>query len=469
MTTTSKKMTMAELKELMVKKASVVREQIKNEVKEPVKNLVAQMAIEKIKIKRTKGNITLTDEQHEAVTRIIDWFKHTDKHTFELAGYAGTGKSTVVDFVLSNLNINRRYTHMCAPTGTASLVLKSKTPGFTSTTLHRAIYTLDNTNTGFPKFVPNYDGLSDIELLIVDEASMIGVKMGKDLLSVTRAAGVRVLIIGDPEQLPPVSDNGCRAFLDNPDFTLTRIMRQAEDNKIIETSMLIRNNKWFQPDANLKYGDELMVLSRSKIDTSKLYNAFARCISNGGAVIVGKNNTRRALTAQIRNILGFHSNELMDGDKIVIKHNIDLKKSGYFYSGDIDMLTNGMVGIVSDLEDCGYYYTFTFTSDKFDIEVRELKLRKDILNEEVDYMGKGNKSLSTILDNAKRETGQEQEVGINATYGYILTCHNAQGSQWDTVYVIDESSSFKEDASRWLYTAVTRAAKRLVIVKSFNK
>lgn len=433
-------------------------------VKEPT-----EASLETLKIEKTKGDITLTEEQYQAVAKIVHWFKNTKKPTFELAGYAGTGKSTVVDFVLSNLKIRNKSVHMCAPTGTASLVLKSKTPDYTSSTLHRAIYTLEEEKLGVPKFVPNYDGLKDIKLLIVDEASMIGTKMGDDLLDVARLSGTRVLIIGDPEQLPPVSDNGQRAFLDNPDYTLTKVMRQAEDNKIIDTSMKIRNNQWIQPFENLKFGDELMVFNRAKIDTEKLYGAFAKCINNGGAVIVGKNNTRKSITSSIRRIFGFNTPELMNGERIVIKQNFDLTDSGLLYSGCIDMLTNGMVGIVSDVKDRGYYYTFTFTSDKFDLTVKGLSLRKDILNEEISYMGSGEKCLPTILRNAKYKKGVEEVAGINAVFGYVLTCHNSQGSQWDTVYVLDESPVFKEDASRWLYTAVTRAAKRLVIIKSFDR
>ena len=414
----------------------------------------------------TKGEITLTPEQNEAVSKIIHWFKNTNKQTFELAGYAGTGKSTVVDFVLSNLNIRPEDVHMCAPTGTASLVLKSKTPDYESSTLHRAIYTLDDTVKDYPRFVPNHEGLQGIKLLVVDESSMIGVNMGKDLLDVARSSNTRVLIIGDPGQLPPVSDGGQRAFLDNPDFMLTKIMRQAEDNKIIEASMKIRNNQWQHPENNIKVSDELMLFNRNKVDNEKLYNVFAKCIQNGGGVIVGVNKTRKAITERVRKILGFHlEGVLMEGEKIVIKQNIDLTGSDYIYSGDIDMLTNGMIGTVSNVEDHGYYYTFTFKADKFNLTVKKLELRKDVLNEKVKYIGTGYGTLHALLKQLKRE-GVKEIKGINAIFGYISTCHTAQGSQWDTVYVVDESATFQEEASRWLYTAVTRAAKRLVIVKS---
>lgn len=420
------------------------------------------------KIQRTKGNITLSDEQYEGVEKAVDWFYNSNKQTFELAGYAGTGKSTVVDFFLSSLNVKKEEIHLCAPTGTASLVLQSKTPQYTCSTLHRAIYTAVELPNGQIKFELAYEGLQGIKLLVVDEASMIGTKIGKDLLDVARVLGVKVLIIGDPGQLPPVNDS--RAFLENPDYTLTKVMRQAEDNYIIKASMAIRNNQWKQADGIKKYGNngEVMTVSRSKVDQEKLYNKLAGCINNGGGVVVGKNKTRVSLTEKVRRILGFESKELMNGERIMIKQNVDLTKGEYVFSGEIDMLTNGMVGIVSNVEDKGYYYNFDFSAVKFNLVVKNLQLRKDILSEKVSYTGRKTNSLPVILKAFELKTGKKQVAGINAIFGYVVTCHNSQGSQWDTVYVFDESNTFQQDSTRWLYTAVTRAAKQLVLIKEFG-
>ena len=188
-------------------------------------------------------------QQAKAITAVSDWFKNPKgKQVFRLFGYAGTGKTTIARSIADGISGRVIFG---AFTGKAALVLRSK--GCTNAnTIHSMIYKLDDDTKSQPEFVLNPDSdVRNARLIIIDECSMVDEVLGKDLLSF----GTKVLVLGDPAQLPPVKGQG---FFINaePDVILTEIHRQAADNPIIRMSMEIREGGRLQYGS---YGDSKVI------------------------------------------------------------------------------------------------------------------------------------------------------------------------------------------------------------------
>jgi exodeoxyribonuclease V len=346
---------------------------------------------------------------------------------------------------------------MCAPTGKASLVMQEKTPDIACSTLHRLFYVPNTDRYGKIKFNPSPDNLFGLKLVVIDEASMVGRRVAEEILPMAKRAGVKVLIIGDPGQLPPVKDE--EYFFKKPDAMLTEVLRQEAGNPIIALSMAIRQagekGMPFQfQNNNATYAKKLFVRPKTQVRVEQL----ARVIENDGVVIAGTNRTRKSYNTSLRSYLGYTSPTLMEGEKVVIKENMPESED------DGIMVTNGMVGSVSDVEkrDNGTV-AFTFTPDAFDGE------RRLIVNEDILFERKTMFDLRKENHKRRQAGTPELEIGADVWLGYVITAHSSQGSQWKTVYVIDESFCFNRgpegfhSKNRWLYTAVTRAEQNLVV------
>src|SRR5699024_1432633 len=202
--------------------------------------------------------------------------------------------------LLEELDLAEYQVRLCAPTGTASLVLKDKTPDYSSCTLHKLFYIPKRTSKGVI-FEPTKMNISDAKLIIIDESSMVGRKVANEILEIARKARCKVLIVGDPGQLPPVGDD--EFFFLNPDAMLAEIMRQAAGNPINDLSMKIRQASENAQSYQFKQGivgDNLYVLPQAKMTIRHL----GKVINNGGAVLCGANKTRASLNRQIRQELG---------------------------------------------------------------------------------------------------------------------------------------------------------------------
>jgi exodeoxyribonuclease V len=179
--------------------------------------------------------MTWSDQQEQALKSVKDWMSDNDSQVFRLFGYAGTGKTTLAKEIASLAKGNVMFG---AFTGKASLVMRRKGCKGAST-IHSMIYTLEDESFGQPKFVLNGDSdVKDAKLVVIDECSMIDEALAKDLLSF----GTKILVLGDPAQLPPVK--GAGFFTEaQPDFMLTEVHRQAKENPIIALSMRIREGE----------------------------------------------------------------------------------------------------------------------------------------------------------------------------------------------------------------------------------
>lgn len=364
-------------------------------------------------------------QQDDALTETAHWLRSGGKQVFRLFGYAGTGKTTLARHLAEGIDGDVAFG---AFTGKAAHVLRQKGCADAST-IHSLIYRPKGTKKDeddedeSPQFAINRDSpAAKVDLIIIDECSMVDEELGRDLLSF----GKKVLVLGDPAQLPPVRGGGFFTEAE-PDIMLTEVHRQAKDNPIVRMSMDIRDGE------ELDWGTfgESNVISRRDIDKERILSA--------DQVLVGTNKTRRLYNSRIRDLKGFTTQMPAVGDKLVCLRNDKTKG-----------LLNGGLWEVSRLR-----------------PPRGNTLRFDVISED-DF---SKKAVKAKVLPAMFEEGSEQlpyairRRADEFDYGYALTVHKSQGSQWDDVVLFDESWAFREHKTRWLYTAVTRAAKTITVVR----
>ena len=358
-------------------------------------------------------------EQAEAIDRVGRWLRKGEPQVFRLFGYAGVGKTTLARHVAEGA---KGGTAFAAFTGKAAMVMRAKGCAG-ATTIHALIYRAKDGDEGGPTFTLNADGpASRAGLIVIDECSMVDEELGRDLLSF----GKPVLVLGDPFQLPPVKGGGF--FTEAvPDAMLTEIHRQAKDDPIIRLSEIVRSGGSLSEGV---YG-ETRVVPRAAIDAAQVLSV--------DQVLVGVNRTRRAYNRRIRELSGFDGPWPVAGDRLVCLRN-DRAKG----------LING-----------GLWRVETFGGVRKD-HVR-LTLRAE------DEGGRGTVKVAVLKQFFECAEGELPFALRRETdefdYGYALTVHKAQGSQWDHVMLFDESFAFREHRARWLYTGLTRAARRLTVVK----
>lgn len=360
----------------------------------------------------------LFSPQQDAALKAVDhWLKMGDAQVFRLFGYAGAGKTTLARHLAENAGGDVAF---AAFTGKAAHVMRQKgCEG--ATTIHSLIYRpADEDEEGGLVFALRRDApAASADLIIIDECSMVDEELGRDLLSF----GKPVLVLGDPAQLPPVKGGGFFTEAE-PDFMLTEIHRQAADNPIIRLSMDIREGREWEAS-----GDTLRFLTRQEISSDDILSA--------DQVLVGTNRTRKRFNDRIRELKGHTDPTPEAGEKLVCLRNN--KKKG---------LLNGGI------------WTVTLKKAPRGGHARMIVAPED-----------GGKQATISVPRAFFTDGPDtvpfaQRRGADEfDFGYALTVHKAQGSQWDNVVLFDESFAFRETAQRWLYTAVTRAAEKLAIVR----
>ena len=393
----------------------------------------------------------LNDKQKQGLDIAVDRYKRKERYTV-ISGYAGTGKSTLVKFIVAALpNINPDedviYTSF---TGKATQVLQKKGNKNVST-LHKLLF----------ESIPKPDGtffrkpveFIPYKIVIVDECSMVP----KELLQRLIKYNVHIICLGDPGQLPPINKHEDNHLLDHPHIFLDEIMRQEAESEIINLTMDIRAGKPL-----IRYqGKEVQVLNKDELTTGMLLWA--------DQIICAKNETRIALNNQMRDLLG-RSGGPQDGDKVIcLKNNWDI------YSVNDNPLVNGTIGYLKDSFSTYINLPRQITSDgqpkKLDILtanfISDTEEDYGILNMDKQLITTGVPGLDWKTSyKMGRNWRFQDKIPDQFTYGYAITCHKSQGSEWDNVLVIEEGFPFeKEEHKQWLYTAATRAAKKLVIIK----
>ena len=394
----------------------------------------------------------LNEKQKNGLTLALQRYKNKEKYTV-IAGYAGAGKSTLVRFIIEELKTyGVKETDVCFAcfTGKAAQVLLKK-GNKNVITLHKLLYkSIPKESGGFVR-IPNPS--IPYKIVVVDEVSMAP----KTLMDLLFKHDVYVICLGDPFQLPPVDKKEDNHLLDAPHIFLDEIMRQAQESEIIQLSMAIRENRPIE----VFQGKEVQILNKEELNTGMLTWA--------DQILVATNATRVSINTQMRKLLNF-GEQPQDGDKIIC-----LRNYWDCFSDNEEPLVNGTIGILKNsfltkrylprivkstdglshidlimgdfISDSGMYF-HSLEMDKKMIDTGEFSL---------DW-----KTVYQLNRNPKTRDIPPLEF----TYGYAITCHKAQGSEWDKVLVIEEKFPFdKTEHARWLYTAVTRSSEKLVLVR----
>jgi exodeoxyribonuclease-5 len=372
----------------------------------------------------------LTDDQTSAIRAAVNWYKNRRKvqQVFQINGLAGTGKTSIIPYIIDDLGLDsERDVVFGTYTGKAALVLRKK--GIPCRTIHSLIYELVKTEKGTPVWRLNEESDARFaKLIVLDEVSMVDAEMAADLLSF----GKPVIVLGEHGQLPPVS--GKAAFSpQNPDAVLTQIHRQATDNPIIRIAHMARTGQVIRYG---EHGGTVLVVPQRKIQTAQLLAA--------DQVICGFNTTRLQLNNRMRRELGLTTALPTGPDEKII-----CLRNDHRYG-----VLNGMFLQLDEIE-----------------EPKGIGLKALVFNEDGEpHPKKLRVYTGFFLDHLKSDPARDEKdwklkrAMVEATFGYAITCHKSQGSQWDNVLVWDDGlGKTVRERAQWLYTAITRASERLVI------
>ncbi|MBC8592061.1 AAA family ATPase [Oscillospiraceae bacterium N12] len=446
-----------------------------------------------------------TNEQEKAVKYLSEFLLSQAKEAvFVLRGYAGTGKTSLVGALVKTMDKLQQKSVLLAPTGRAAKVFSAYS-GHPAFTIHKKIYRQQSFSNEVSNFSIN-DNLATHTLFIVDEASMIsneglsGSVFGTgrlldDLIQfVYSGTGCRLLLMGDTAQLPPVGEELSPALstealkgygLDVGEVNLTQVVRQVHDSGILWNATRLRE---------LIAVDEYGKLPKIKvsgfpdirvISGNELIDALNTCYERDGmdeTIVVCRSNKRANIYNKgIRAQILYREDELNTGDMLMVA------KNNYYWtekSKEMDFIANGEIAVVRRVRRTRELYGFRFAEatlsfpDHEDFEL-EANLLLDTLHSDAPALPKADNDrlfYSVLEDYAditsKRERMKKMKAdpyynALQVKYAYAVTCHKAQGGQWQNVfldqgYMTDEYLT--SDYFRWLYTAFTRAAKTLYLV-----
>ncbi len=365
--------------------------------------------------------MNLSEQQSAALFAVRDWYSSkTRKQVFRIFGYAGVGKTTLAKEFAESINGTVLY---AAYTGKAALMMQNNGCSGAST-IHSLIYKAEEQKDGSVVFKLNKNSpLRHAALLIIDECSMVNDEIAHDLLRFN----VPVLVLGDPAQLPPVSGEGYFTNAE-PDVMLTEIHRQAKDNPIIYLATSVREGNKLKPG---KYGDSIIEADITSADEFASYSQ----------IIVGRNNSRTTVNSVVRNMLGIKSTMPIANDRLIcLKNDKDLGiLNGEMFS------VNTVIPPKSPTSKYGVYKLL-------DIDTADKNVSVRIHN--------------SFFDGTTKPDWKFLKGTQEFDFGYAITAHKSQGSQWNDVLILDESWCFREDANRWLYTAITRAQTKVLIYQT---
>lgn len=363
-------------------------------------------------------------QQSDALAKVAAWHKSGNDQVFRIFGYAGTGKTTLAKHFAAEMSGSTAF---AAYTGKAAIVMRKN--GCTDAgTIHSGLYKAKiNKLTGNVSFSLDKKGaFATADLIVIDECSMVDEKIGQDVLSLD----VPVLVLGDPAQLPPVKGGGF--FTDHePNAMLTEIHRQAEDNPIIKLATDVREGRRPEPGT---YGTS-SVITKKQIDAAQILAA--------DQVLVGKNLTRHQFNSRIRQLKERANCIPEPTDRLVCLKN----------NRDSNLFNGGLFTVSKVLEEDA--------DDRLDRTIR-LRIKGS------DFEDAHEQTVTVRREFFEGGADQIPWHELRGTdqfdYGYALTTHKAQGSQWDNVILFDESRTFGENWQRWLYTGITRAAETIKVV-----
>ncbi len=415
---------------------------------------------------KEETKVELFPEQQAAKDAVLAWFESIntpgddeyartvgegEQQVFRLFGYAGVGKTTIIREILREID----NVVFGAFTGKAAFVMRRN--GLPAKTIHSLIYkpvTPDKQRFNELKkqrdacedkdkrkelsgqmqdaqkmtFEPNdKSAVIDCNLVTLDECSMVDEEMAGDL----KGFGKAILVLGDPGQLPPIHGQG--AFTKSkPDILLEKIHRQALDNPIINLSFRARTGNKIP---HMKYGDSQCV---------PVAGMTEKVLLEAHQIITGKNVTRMKLNQQLRTFKGYHTVYPVPGEKLICLRN----------APDKGLFNGMMVEVIEIVEE----YAESIEMRLLTEEGREVIC--PVMRAHFDeYHTPG------LLKSLEWWDFQDKNL---FDFGYAITVHKSQGSQWDNVVFVDDKffmwKGKQKERKQWLYTGITRAAETLTLV-----
>ena len=446
-----------------------------------------------------------TFEQEIAVKSLSEFLLSTaNDAVFVLRGYAGTGKTSLVGALVKTLDKLQQKSVLLAPTGRAAKVF-SAYAGHPAFTIHKKIYRQQSFSNEVSNFSVN-DNLATHTLFIVDEASMIsneglsGAVFGTgrlldDLVQfVYSGEGCRLLLMGDTAQLPPVGEEQSPALftealkgygLEVREVDLTQVVRQVQDSGILWNATALRQLIASDDCASLPkirvtgFADICVVPGDELID--KLNDCYERDGMDETIVVCRSNKRANIYNKGIRAQILYREDELNTGDMLMVA------KNNYYWTEqykEMDFIANGEIAIVRRVRRTREMYGFRFAEvqlsfpDHEDFEL-DANLLLDTLQSDAPALPKAenDRLFYAVLEDyadipIKRDRMKKMKAdpyynALQVKYAYAVTCHKAQGGQWQNVF-LDQGYMTDEyltpDYFRWLYTAFTRATKTLYLV-----
>ena len=446
-----------------------------------------------------------TLEQENAVKSLSEFLLSTrTEEVFILRGYAGTGKTSLVGALVKTMDQLQQKAVLLAPTGRAAKVF-SGYAGHPAFTIHKKIYRQQSFSNEISNFSVN-DNLSTNTLFIVDESSMIsneglsGSSFGTgrlldDLIQfVYSGEGCRLLFMGDTAQLPPVGEelspalfaDALRGYgLEVREVDLTQVVRQVETSGILWNATQLRQLIAKEDCASLPKIKVTGFPDIKVVPGTELIEELTRCYDQDGmdeTIVICRSNKRaNQYNNGIRAQILWREDELNSGDMLMVA------KNNYYWTEkykEMDFIANGEIAVVRRVRRTREMYGFHFAEatlrfpDQNDFEM-DANLLLDTLRSDAPALPKADNDrlFYTVLEDyaditIKRERMKKMKAdpyynALQVKYAYAVTCHKAQGGQWQNVF-LDQGYMTDDyvtpDYYRWLYTAFTRATKTLYLV-----
>ena len=449
------------------------------------------------------GN-TPTDDQSDALKKIAGYICDNNSDViFLMTGYAGTGKTSIISSVVKTLDLLRMRAVLLAPTGRAAKVLASYS-GRQAFTVHKKIYRQKSSKDGLGSFSLDRNLHKDT-FFIVDEASMVSNssvdsslfgsgKLLDDLIEyVYSGTDCKLILVGDTAQLPPVGSTLSPALdpasLGGYGFgliscELRQVVRQSETSGVLMNATRVRlqvaETNLVHPSIDcINYKDTIRITGEELID--EISSAYGTCGMEGTIIVVNSNKQANRYNQGIRNRIFFREEEISPGDMVMV-----VKNNYFIIDEDEDgagFIANGDIAEVKKIRKYEERYGFHFADmvlkfPDYNLEI-ESKVMMDVLHLDTPALpSEKNKELyqSILADylNIKNRRKQFEAVknnpyfnALQIKFAYAVTCHKAQGGQWERVFIDQGMFNRNEitiDYLRWFYTAITRSTDKVYLV-----
>jgi len=444
-----------------------------------------------------------TEDQSEALKKIASYIvENKNDIIFLLTGYAGTGKTSVISSIVRVLDLLRVKSVLLAPTGRAAKVLASFA-GKQAFTIHKKIYRQKSMKEGIGSFVLDRN-LQKNTFFIVDEASMISNssnetsifgsgRLLEDLIEyVYSGTDCKLILVGDTAQLPPVGSVLSPAL--DPDALkefgfglitaeLKQVVRQSDTSGILMNATQIRlqvsDHALVKPKLDCNNFKDIVRLSGEDL-IDEISTAYGTCGLEGTIIVVNSNKQANRYNQGIRNRIFFREEEISPGDIVmVVKNNYSLADE----EDPTRFIANGDIAEVKRIMKYEEKYGFRFAEMElwfpdYNQEI-ESKVMLDVLQLDTPALPAERSSElfhNILADYVHLKTRKKQYDAVredryfNALqikFAYAVTCHKAQGGQWERVFIDQGMFNRNEitiDYLRWFYTALTRSTEKVYLV-----